>query len=242
MRPVLFPVTMGLALALANSAFAGMPTPLPYDYPNRIRALTDTALHRLQAISFFAGVFLVCVLTIRWLWNRVRRDFPALPRLSVAGSASVVFLWGLLFVIVLTMISGARELMTPGAWKPQGFTYKLATNEPAAAVDPPVGEGARRQHLEQLRSALMTFAATHAGRFPAQDETTAIASDLWEATGASPMRYTYVAGLKAGPLPEILAYEPEIESDRRLVLKTNGDILLMRSAELPRIQASRSTP
>ncbi len=37
-----------------------------------------------------------------------------------------MIIWGLLFVLVLTMISGARELMTPGAWEKEGFTYVLA--------------------------------------------------------------------------------------------------------------------
>jgi hypothetical protein len=51
---------------------------------------------------------------------------------AVAG----VFLWGLLFIIVLTMISGARELMTPGAWEKQGVTYRLTNQErPADAGD-----------------------------------------------------------------------------------------------------------
>jgi hypothetical protein len=219
-----------------------MPTPLPYDYKERIQRLNDTALHRLQAISFFVAVFLVCALTVRWLWNRVQQDFPSLPRLSIVGSLSVVFLWGLLFVIVLTMISGARELMTPGAWKPQGFTYKLATNEPAAPTGPPGGETNRRQHLELLRTALLIFAATHNGKFPAKGGMTAIASELWEVPGASPMRYIYVTGLKAGYVPEVLAYEPEIEPDHRLVLMTNGDILLMRSAEIQAALTNRSQP
>jgi hypothetical protein len=242
MRFSVFPVTTGLLLSLAQSAFAGMPTPLPYDYPDRIQRLTDTALHRLQAISFFLAVFVGCGFLVRWLWNRVQRDFPAWPRLSIVGSMSLVFLWGLLFVIVLTMISGARELMTPGAWKQQGFTYKLATTELTAPTSPASGESRRREHLEQLRTALLTFAATHGGKFPAQEEMTAIASELWEVPGASPMRYFYSAGQKAGYLPEVLAYEPEIEADHRLVLKTNGDILFLRSAELQSALAKRSQP
>jgi hypothetical protein len=36
-----------------------------------------------------------------------------------------VTLWGLLFLLILTMISGARELMTPGAWEKHGSTYEL---------------------------------------------------------------------------------------------------------------------
>ena len=38
---------------------------------------------------------------------------------------AAVVLWGLLFMLVLTMISGARELLTPGAWEKKGATYQL---------------------------------------------------------------------------------------------------------------------
>ena len=45
-------------------------------------------------------------------------------------------------------------------------------------------------------------------------------------------RYTYVAGQSASHLPEILAYETDVDGDERFVLKTNGDIVLMRTADL----------
>ncbi len=41
----------------------------------------------------------------------------------------------MLCVVVLTMISGARELMTPGAWQKDGFTYSR-TEPDGTAVDP----------------------------------------------------------------------------------------------------------
>jgi hypothetical protein len=41
-----------------------------------------------------------------------------------------VTLWGLLFLLILTMISGARELMTPGAWEKHGSTYRLKDERP----------------------------------------------------------------------------------------------------------------
>ena len=58
-------------------------------------------------------------------------DFTRLPRLSYSKALAMVVLWGLLFVVVLTMISGARELMTPGAWKKNGITYSVV-DDPAA--------------------------------------------------------------------------------------------------------------
>ena len=217
-----------LVLAHPGAVVAGMPSPLPTDV-DKFLMLNDTALKRLQAISFFLVAFFLSAAVLRFVWNYLQRDFPSLPRLTFSRALAAIFLWGLLFVIVLTMISGARELMTPGAWTKQGFTYKLA-DEP---TPPEVGsEAQRRQHLEKLRTALWQFAATHQGHFPAEAEITAISSEFWQAPGLDGMRLLYVAGRSAGHLPEILVYEPEIEVDRRLVLQSNGDIVMMRSTEI----------
>jgi len=94
---------------------AGMPT----------FRLDDVARLRMQTISFFLLGFFVSSLLIKLLWNNLRKDFPRLPRLSYGKALGLVTLWGLLFVLVLTMISGARELITPGAWEKQGATYRL---------------------------------------------------------------------------------------------------------------------
>jgi hypothetical protein len=234
MRLTVFIVAIGLIAELPSRAVAGMPMPLPpYFQPERILRLDDSALSRLQAISFFIVVFLLAAKGIQWLWNYFRRDFSALPRLSFGRALAGLFLWALLFVIVLTMISGARELMTPGAWVKRGATYRLAA-EPATATFEPDPESARRQHLEKLRTALWQFAATHQGRFPAESEKTAIAGEFWDIPDSGGMRYLYVQGLAAGHVPEILAYEPELVSGRRLVLKTTGDILIVPSAEIPK--------
>jgi hypothetical protein len=109
-----------------------MPTPLPIDVPRFLR-VNDTAYERFQAISFFLMAFLACAAVVMLLWNYVRRDFPALPRLSFGKATAGLLLWGLLFVIVLTMISGARELMTPGAWEPDGVTYRLREKDKSEA-------------------------------------------------------------------------------------------------------------
>lgn len=42
--------------------------------------------------------------------------FAFLPPLTYGRALSIIVLWGGLFVIVLAMISGARELMTPAPW------------------------------------------------------------------------------------------------------------------------------
>src|SRR5436305_12587438 len=123
-------VAAGLLVTLHRSApvYAGMPT---------VR-LNDVARLRFETISFFAVCLLLSALVIRFLWNRLARDFTVLPRLSYLSALGVVVLWGLLFTLVLTMISGARELMTPGAWEKQGFTYRLAQTakgEPEESLD-----------------------------------------------------------------------------------------------------------
>lgn len=100
-------------------AWAGMPAPF---------VLREMATLRLEAISFFLAILLLSAAAIQWLWNGLRTSFTRLPRLSYGKAVSVVILWGLLFSVVLAMISGARELMTPGAWKRQGATYQLRTD------------------------------------------------------------------------------------------------------------------
>jgi len=212
---------------------AGMPTPLPLEPDEVMRKvfrLDESALARLQAISFFLFGIVAAALIVRWLWNVLQRDFPALPRLTFGKALAGVLLWGLLFVVVLTMISGARELMTPGAWQKQGFTYKLADQGKSTAEPNP--ETVRRQHLEKLRTALWHFAATHNGRFPSTDEITTIAEELWEVPGSGGLRYHYVPGRSAGHAPTLLLCEPDFDPDRRFVLRINGDILSLPSAEV----------
>jgi len=109
-------IAAGLVGLLPRVAWAGMPSPW---------VLTDIAKLRVQAISFFLLVLLVSALCIQLLWNGLRKSFARLPRLGYGRALSLVLLWGLLFAIVLSMISGARELMTPGAWEKNGAIYRL---------------------------------------------------------------------------------------------------------------------
>ncbi len=111
------------------SAIAGMPAPLTEDLQTILR-LRESPHQRLQAISFFLVGIVASALAVKLLWNGLTRDWPRLPQLSFAKSLAIVALWGLMFLVVLTMISGARELMTPGAWKKDGATYSIR-DEPA---------------------------------------------------------------------------------------------------------------
>ena len=89
--------------------------------------LTDVARMRFENASFFLVILLISALLIQLLWNYLRRDFPRMPRLSYPKAMLIVLLWGLLFILVLAMVAGARELMTPGAWEKQGTAYHLKT-------------------------------------------------------------------------------------------------------------------
>ena len=90
----------------AGPAHAGMTV---YD-------LTDVARLRLEDISFFGFLLLMAALGIRLLWNFLSKDFPRLPRLSFRKALGLTVLLSLFMLLILVMISGAREILTPGAW------------------------------------------------------------------------------------------------------------------------------
>jgi hypothetical protein len=230
-----------IAIVVAAPVYAGMPSPLPSgDELDRVFRLNESADQRVQAISFFVVGLLMCAAAVRWLWNYVARDFAGWPRLTYGKALAGVVLWGLLFVLVLTMISGARELMTPGAWKKQGFTYKLA-DAPDQTSDPsPVT--VRRQQLEQLRQALWHFAATHHGHFPSEGERTAIPADLWIVPETGGLRYQYRPGQVADQVAAPLVIAPELEPGRRLVLRTDGTIADLPASEIDLTSKSEGGP
>ncbi|MBC8352443.1 MAG: hypothetical protein H8E66_10675 [Planctomycetes bacterium] len=129
--PILLCVLAALA---ARNAMAGMPGALPEDFAQVFR-LNDNVQHRLQSISFFAFVFFFATGAFWLLWNNLAGSFSRLPRLSPLRAACLTLFLGSLFVVVLTMISGARELLTPGAWNKKGLTYTVAPPDAASESD-----------------------------------------------------------------------------------------------------------
>ena len=87
--------------------------------------LTGLAEARLHIISFFVAIFMVTSLAFLLIWNSLRQTFTSLPKLTYRRALALVGLWAAAFILILTMISGARELMTPGAWEKSGAIYKL---------------------------------------------------------------------------------------------------------------------
>lgn len=196
---------------------------------------TSAGDSRFQAISFFLACLLLSAGGVKVLWNSIRRDFPVLPQLQYRRALSLVVLWGLCFVVVLTMISGARELMTPGAWKKQGWTYALADAKPVDLSQ------LRRQGLEKLRFALWQYAATHAGSFPAEGDE-AVDQELWQIPGWAGLRYLYVANQSVDQAGRLLVFEPALSDDERFVLLSNGVLGFMRTAEIEQQLAGATQP
>ena len=184
-------ILLSLLMYSQKTAMAGMPTV----------SLSDVGRLRFSTISFFLVLILISAAGIRFLWNSVRRDFPALPLLSFRGALTGVILWGLVFVVVLTMISGARELMTPGAWIKNGLTYRQAS-EPqttdsdtiAAEVKRQLNEQAARiTQLQLLGVALREFADKHGGAWPTAEEFQQLPEELRTMPGELQAAYLYRA-------------------------------------------------
>jgi hypothetical protein len=229
-RPIpLAAIVAILILANAPAARAGMP----------MMSLTDIAQLRLEAISFFLICFLASSGLVWKIWNSARKDFPRLPYLSYRRATGLVALWGLLFLLVLTMISGARELMTPGAWRKEGLTYKVVEDDLAAKAVASQRDLERRHGLDRLRAALWTYARQHAGKFPPTSSPPEIPDEVWIVPDPSGMRYLYASGLIADQGNQPLVYEPGIFGPDRFVLSTGGEIERMSEDKLSAALAER---
>ena len=203
-----------------QTAYAGMPSPS--------LNLTDIASLRLQTISFFLLVLLVSAWVFKKLWNMLARDFPKMPVLSYKGALAGTILWGLMFLFVLTMISGARELLTPGAWEKSGRTYRLVDSEPDEVEKPEALLEDRQEKLSELRTALFMHVATHAGKFPDKADDATIAEEFWFQPGDQRVKYGYVAGEKKPEPAKPLAFEQAVYGDdQQLVLFTDGAIKVL---------------
>lgn len=193
--------------------------------------LTDVARLRLEDISFFLFLLLLATLGIRFLWNFLARDFPRWPRLTFFKALGLTGLLGLAMLLVLVMISGAREVLTPGAWYRQASHYRpndIGNRE------------LRQQSIESLKTSLMEYAYSHAGRFPPHDYVSEIPSKVWEAPDSVGTRYLYIGGQTLSQSNAVLACEPENFGDERLVLFGSGKIAPVTTAEIHRLLAQQS--
>jgi hypothetical protein len=121
--------------------------------------------------------------------------------------------------------------MTPGAWEKQGATYRLAKSEADRAAQDAVRDEKRREQLERLRAALWDYAFAHQGDFPPSRTDPAVPADMWKLPDPSGLQYLYLAG-KFAREERLVAYEPELYSNGRMVLLASGEIRLVDEATL----------
>jgi hypothetical protein len=216
-----------IGLTFPASVWAGMPT----------ITLTDMAKMRLESISFFLFCFFGSAFLIQRLWNYLRKDFTFLPRLNYWRSVGVVTVWGLIFIVVLTMISGARELMTPGAWKRDGVTYKLDDSKPPEIKQTTPSDSERRLKLQTLYHSLRAYVEKN-GKFPSSREDKSIPPDLWDLPGSSTGFHYFYLPPESTNATRPIAFEPEVFGNHRFVLFGDGQVWKMESEELERILQS----
>lgn len=191
--------------------------------------LTEVAGARLDAISFFLFLFFVCAWLIKWSWNVLAASFPTLPRIGYKQALAFMLVSSLFLYVILTMISGARELMTPGAWTKVGASYQITPPE----RDPkPWLENARIKALERLRDVLWEYARTHEGQLPPHTEGDHIDRALWVGVHPQGEKFAYRPAAKPGTGSEIVAYEPESYGVTRFVLTSDGNVTRWETRKL----------
>jgi hypothetical protein len=199
-------LTVILWLAGAANACAGM----------TVVSLTDMAKARLDALSFFVALYFLIALLVKLAWNHLAKVFSSMPRLDYRRALGLVFVTGLLFYVVLTMISGARELLTPGAWEKQGMGYRQ--REESAGLN----KDERRKNLRRLQEAIWAYARDHQGNAPPSPLVSEMNPDAWLYQDGG--LYCLMPGVKPGGGRNILVYEPAAAGSRRFVLLADGSI------------------
>lgn len=219
MRAKVLTFTGGMLFFLVQPAHAGM----------TVYGLNDFYRLRVQEISFLVFLLLICALVLKFVWNCAFKGITSVPRIKYFQALALSILFGLAMLLILTMISGIREVLTPGAWRHQGTSYKLNS---------PTHEPMRLRSLEHLRAALMNYAQTHDGKFPATDFSDEINEKLWESPEENGSHYIYRGGLTLADTNALLAVEPVMFGDRRFGLFVSGQIQLLDNSE---IETSLST-
>ncbi len=219
MRPAPL-IAFVLSALVTASARAGMPS----------FSFNDLAEARLEAISFFLLVFLVCALVVRWAWNSLAEVVTTLPPIRFKHALCLVLLASLLLYVVLGLIAGARELLTPGAWEKEGLTYQLAVTDLDGT---PPADSAREDALQRLHLALLSYAESHAGAFPPNPETSGFDTAIWNGNGEDDRRFSYIGWLGTSSQSDrIVAYENDPELDNPMVLTVGGTVHAMNPRAL----------
>lgn len=207
-RPHLLAASAALWLGGSATAQAGMTS----------FVLTDIAKARLDVLSFFVLVYFLLAWAVKGLWNHLAKGFPKLPRISYGRAFSLLLIAGLFMYVILTMISGARELLTPGAWTKTGIHYELKGAQLS-------GESARRSNIERLKAELWRYADAHEGKLPDNPFDDAIPKEIWHLPGGIGT-YNYLPGRTSDGGRVLVAYEPTqaAEKGARFVLLSDGAV------------------
>lgn len=187
--------------------------------------LTDIAEMRLQSISFFAAIYLVLALIVKFLWNHLAKAFAKLPRITYLRSLCLMLVSGLFLYVILTMISGARELMTPGAWKKKGIGYELTDSGKLPEMSD------RKRAMEKLKTRLWNFAKENNGDLPNGLFDDRFPMSYWELPEVRGY-YAYIPAGKLGESSEVLVYEPSVMGEKRYVLLSDGSVVVWTDNEL----------
>lgn len=178
--------------------------------------LTDAAAARLDVLSFFIVGYFLLGFAVKGLWNSLTNTFPKMPRIDYKRALALLLASGLFFYVVLTMISGARELLTPGAWEKQGYGYRLREKQPMDE------KALRRKKIEMLKAAVWDYAASHEGKVPDNLFSGQIPGSLWLTLDGD--YYCYIPQEPVGGGRNILIYEPSSSGARRYVVLTDGTV------------------
>lgn len=196
--------------------------------------LTEIAEARLDALSFFIAAFLLCAWGLKWAWNVLARDFEWMPVLKCRQAVAALVVSGLFVYVALTLIAGARELMTPGAWNRVGATHQLAYPEKEPA---PWLEAGRKMALERLRDALWLYAKENEGNLPPSAELAPLDESHWIGMHPQGERFAYVASVLPGKGQSIVAYETDGYGPTRFALLADGSIRRFREEALKKALA-----
>lgn len=195
-----------LWLAGSAHAFAGM----------TVVSLTDMARMRLDALSFFLFLYFFITWLVKLTWNQLATAFTGMPQLDYRRALGLVFVTGLLFYVVLTMISGARELLTPGAWEKQGVGYRQRERQSDLTKEE------RQKKMRALQEVIWNYARSHEGNAPPSPLVREMNPDDWLYPDGG--LYCLMPGVKPGGGRQILVYEPSAAGGRRFVLLADGTI------------------
>lgn len=179
--------------------------------------LTDLAEARIEVISFFIFLYLLLTLVVKFLWNRLARGIPSIPVINFRKALCLMLVSGLFMYVILTMISGARELMTPGAWEKEGISYRLATSG-----------NPRKDQISQLRDSLWEYAENHDGRFPNGRIDPAIPRARWIVPDGSGF-YSFLPPEAPG---KILVFEPQVTGKKSYVILEDGSVDIWSRKEI----------